>query len=143
MATENVADVDGCVIGVALFCIGLERPDAPLALVGPFDDVAAATAYTDGYAGRLKAGYYLRRVRLPTAAALDAHIRDARMLRDDDPEARPPLVTQCLIEPDGVEWNCCLDRGHDGPHGRYEPSYVAKHDLEQEYAPAEVEGDHA
>lgn len=99
---------------VALYKDILARPEAPLAIVGPFADRAAADAYVATWQPQLADGYRLERSRLPEPGELAGHMATTGVLADPPKQCPHMEATAC----------CVRGRGHRGEHA-FHPSMSA------------------
>jgi hypothetical protein len=109
MSTKHGPDRPRTIV-VGLYDFTLDRPEAPLATVGPFADAKAAAEYIAHWQPQLRLGVSLKAGAIPEPERLASHMANIGAFADD------PTHNQCPHKPDGESW-CCLRRaGHDGDH---------------------------
>lgn len=95
---------------VALHDMTLDRPEAPLGIVGPFDNKEAAAAFIAHWQPQLRLGVSLKAGAIPEPERLASHMATIGAFADD------PTKGQCPHRPDGESWCCLRKAGHDGDH---------------------------
>lgn len=94
---------------VALHDMTLDRPEAPLGIVGPFDNKEAAAKFIAHWQPQLQTGVSLRAGAIPEPARLAPHLARVGAFADDG-------LRQCPHKPEGESWCCLRTAGHDGDH---------------------------
>lgn len=111
---------------VGLYDMCLDRPEAPLGVVGPFETTEAAAKFIAHWQPQLRLGVSLKPGAIPAPDRLASHL--AKIGAFDDMEG----AGQCPHRPEGESW-CCLRRaGHRGDHVFHEDR------LTNPNAPAEI-----